>query len=479
MLMILTRNFRILTLLIFTLSIFMVSCKDTEEPSDPGNNNDDDDDKVENPIVNINNWIQANMDYWYYWHASMNNPISDESDPEAYFNHLLVNQDRFSVIYPNFSELLSALEGTSKEAGYEFILFRESETTSNVLAVVLYVKKGSPAEAAGIKRDDVIVGINDIQITLNNYQELLGSTEEAHTLNMYRYDNEEETYLPIEEPVEVSTTIFSENPLFMDSVYTIGDKKIGYLVYNFFAPGDNASFNQELDEVFSDFQAKGINEFVLDLRYNGGGYVNSAINLASLIAPNATENDVFSRTEYNSNVQPDYIETYGEETLTNRFISKSQNIGSLLSSNTLYVIATNNTASSSELIINGLQPFMNVVLIGETTYGKNVGSIPIEDEENEDNDYGMLPIVSKSFNSQNQSEYGEGFTPNIPINEFAYRLLPFGDTNEVLLKAAIEQITGVSSGERLKTFDRKELANSLERNLRFAKMVDKPIKLQK
>ncbi|WP_186756377.1 S41 family peptidase [Echinicola salinicaeni] len=471
--MIPTRNFRILTVLILSLSIFITSCKDSEKPSNP------DDNTPENPNVIINNWIQVNMDYWYYWHASMNNPINEESDPEEYFNELLVNQDRFSIIYPNFQELLSALEGTSKEAGYEYTLFRESEANNNVIAVVLYVKKGSPAEAAGIKRDDVIVGINDTQITLNNYQDLLGATEETHTLNMYRYDDGEETYLPIEDPVEVSTTIFSENPLFMDSVYTIGDKKIGYLVYNFFAPGDNTEYNQELDEVFSDFKAKGINEFVLDLRYNGGGYVSSAVNLASLIAPNATENDIFSKTEYNSNVQPDYIELYGEASLTNRFKSKSQNIGSLLGSNTIYVIATGSTASSSELIINGLKPFLNVVIVGETTYGKNVGSIPIEDEENEDNDYGMLPIVSKSFNSQNQSEYGEGFSPNIPINEFAYRLLPFGDTNEVLLKGVIEQITGISSGDRLKTLDRKVLDNSLKTKARFGKMIESPIKLQK
>ncbi|WP_226331978.1 S41 family peptidase [Echinicola marina] len=471
--MIPVRNFRVLTFLILFISFFITSCKDTEDPSDPN-----DDDNVENPNVSINNWIQANMDYWYYWHASMNTPTSEEADPEVYFDHLLVSQDRFSIIYPNYQELLSALEGTSKEAGYEFTLFRESESNNNVLAVVLYVKKGSPAEAAGIQRDDVIVGINNTQITLNNYQELLGAVEEAHSLNIYRYDNDAETYLPMETPLEVSTTMFSENPLFMDSVYTIADKKIGYLVYNFFAPGDNTEYNQELDEVFADFKAKGINEFILDLRYNGGGYVSSAVNLASLIAPNTTENDVFSKTEYNSNVQPDYIELYGEASLSNRFKNKSQNIGSILSANTIYVIATGSTASSSELIINGLKPFMNVVIVGETTYGKNVGSIPIEDEENEDNDYGMLPIVSKSFNSQGQSDYGEGFTPNIPINEFAFRLLPFGDTNEVLLKGAIEQITGISSGDRLKTFDRKVLDNSLVRKPRFGKMIERPIRPQ-
>ena len=86
---------------------------------------------------------------------------------------------------------------------------------------------------------------------------------------------------------------------------------------------------------------------------------------------------------------------------------------------------------------------MDVFLIGDKTTGKNVGSVPFEDEENPKNPYGILPIISRSFNSLDQSEYTNGFLPNIEAKESSERLKPLGDVKELLLRKAIEQITGI------------------------------------
>jgi len=481
----------IVLLLVSALLIFSCGEEDLTRPNPVNNNNNNNNgnSNTTDPDIAVNNWILSVMEAYYYWNDIMPTPISNTSDPENYFESLLVEQDRFSVIYPNYEDLINSLEGVSKEAGYEFILFRESLDNQNVIAVVLYVKKGSPAEEAGILRDDVIIEINGVTMTLSNYQTVLGGISENHSLTIARYDDKansgEGGYALLDEPVELSTVELSENPIHMDSVYTIGDKKIGYLMYNFFSPGDEINpddeetygvYDQQLDDIFADFKSQGISDLILDLRYNGGGYVTSAINLASLIAPGVTSEDIFHKTKYNNGLQAEFIKAYGADYLTSKFMEKSQNIGNQLSGGTIYIIGTGRTASASELIINGLMPYMTVKLIGERTYGKNVGSAVFDDEDNPDNPYGLLPIISQSFNSLDQSDYFNGFVPDVESDEFENgRLLPLGDINEAMLDVAISQITGEPSGERKAIVDRIELGNSIDTKLRFGKMIEKPI----
>ncbi|GAB3647927.1 S41 family peptidase [Echinicola sediminis] len=485
-------------LLLFTVLLaFSCADEDLTRPNPVNNNNNNNNNNGNpdptDPDVAVNNWIQEVMDDYYYWNSIMNSPIAMTSDPEDYFDALLVEQDRFSVAYPNYQELINSLEGVNKEAGYEFTLFRESSSNQNVIAVVLYIKKGSPAEEAGLLRDDIITEINGTTMTLSNYQSVLGWISEDHSLTVARYDDKANEgdggYSILEDPLELIAVELSENPILLDSVYTIGSHKIGYLMYNFFSPGDEINpddeetfgiYDQQIDDIFADFKAEGINNLILDLRYNGGGFVTSAINLASLIAPGVTSGDIFHKTKYNEGLQAAIVNSYGADFLNTTFTEKIQNIGNQLSGNTIYIIATDRTASASELIINGLSPYMSVKLIGETTYGKNVGSTVFQDEDNPDNPYGLLPIISQSFNSLDQSDYFNGFKPDVESNEFDKgNLLPLGDTKETMLSVAIGEITGEVSSERNKRVERREeLGNSITTDLRFAKMIGRPIRLQ-
>ncbi|AWW31805.1 peptidase [Echinicola strongylocentroti] len=464
---------------------FTISCSDRETEPNPRPTDDDDD--VENPNIAINEWIWENMNLYYYWVKTMNDPIAIDSQPEKFFDTLLVKEDGFSVIYPNYEELVALLGGVKKEAGYEYTLFGESESNNNVIGIILYVKKGSPAEAAGIKRNDRFNQINGTTITRNNYLELTSSLSEAHSLTISRFDPDAAqgsgAFAELEEPITTNVTELTENPIFMDSIYTIENKKIGYLVYNFFAPGPNYStddsdtqYDQQLDDIFADFKAKGINELILDLRYNGGGYVTSAINLASLIGKGVSENDIFSKTAYNEDVQAYLQDTFGPDYFINKFKNKSENIGNQLESGSLHVITSEGTASSSELIINGLMPYMNVNIIGDQTYGKNVGSITIQDEENEDNQYGLLPIISKSFNSLDQSDYSTGFVPDIKAVEHQkdFIFYPLGDINETLLEITINDILGKenTASSRYKKVNALNIGGSTEASPRFGRMIE-------
>ncbi|MFZ6012402.1 MAG: hypothetical protein ACOYXT_18810, partial [Bacteroidota bacterium] len=102
-------------------------------------------------------------------------------------------------------------------------------------------------------------------------------------------------------------------------------------------------------------------------------------------------------------------------------------------------------------VINALKPYMDVFIIGDVTYGKNVGSISLYEENDPNNTWGMQPIVVKVYNSLDQSDYGTGFTPNVLDEDNSLYLYPLGDDREALLRKAIDQITGVASSGRIRT----------------------------
>ncbi|HCM21471.1 MAG TPA: hypothetical protein DIC46_11995 [Porphyromonadaceae bacterium] len=256
---------------------------------------------------------------------------------------------------------------------------------------------------------------------------------------------------------------FAENPVYLDSVYTVGDKKVGYLVYHFFATDKNDNgheYDRQLMDALGRIQAKGAKDMVLDLRYNSGGAVTSAIALASALVKDRSTDKLFGSTEYNSLVHEELLKEEGADYNKEYFIDKIQiNQNSsipipALNLSRLYVLTKNWTASASELIINGLRPYMDVILIGETTHGKNVGSITIYEKQDAKNKWGIQPIIVKFYNSNGESDYTTGFPPNHEVDEFdadgdgenEIFLHDFGDSNDPLLRKALSLIsTGIRS----------------------------------
>jgi carboxyl-terminal processing protease len=454
------------SLLFILMALVAMSCNSEEEPE---------------PIIpepelshneKVNAWILDVMDEVYLWLDNLGTPIAATSDPEDYYESLLYRPtDRFSIIYPDYQELINALSGVMLDAGYEFTLYRESSSNDNVIAEVSYIKKNSPASNVDLKRGDFITKINGTQITVSNYRNLLEAISGTHKLTYQRYDTNLKEF--VEKPEITLTAIeLAEDPVYLDTVYTINGEKIGYFVYHFFAPGpspNSVTYDNEMDAVFGDFKSAGIDHLIVDFRYNGGGYVSSAVNLASLIAPGISTNSVFSKTKYNNLLMSEVAELRNVQT---KFLAKSQNLGNTLKNNRIYILTSTRTASSSELIINGLKPYMDVFLIGDKTTGKNVGSVAFEDEENKENNYGILPIISQSFNSQDESNYSQGFEPNISVKESSELLKPFGDLNELLLRTAISNITGIPSGGRFQQLDRLDVGSTLDKKVRAGVMVE-------
>ena len=456
---------RYVTLLILAFVAF--SCSEDNEPSGP-------------PVVNeqnqhVNRWIQENMEYWYLWNQELPSNVDKNLEPSDYFAALLSDDDRFSWIQEDYQELLNSLSGINKEAGYEYVLYKESENSENVVLQILYVKPNSPAQTGGLKRGDLVSKVNGQTLTSFNYRNVLRGLKENHTLTYKPVDYEAQSF-GTETTVALSTVQYAENPNYLRKVIPVEGKKIGYYVYNFFATGDQSAFDEEMDNIFSQFKRDGITDLVLDVRFNSGGSEVSAKNLASLIGSGVTSSSVFFRRQYNTEINKEIIADpkYGEAFLTNLFADEAYNIGSLLSSKRVYVLTSSRTASASELIINSLKPYMEVFLIGDVTYGKNVGSISIYDENDARNTWGLQPIVLRVENSLGFSDYSSGFVPDIENKDNGLYVYPLGDPRENLLAEAIAHITGkTSSGGRVGAQSQKReiLGHSLDDKKRSFRLV--------
>lgn len=423
--------------------------------------------EVVNEVNNhIDSWIYDNMDYWYFWNDQLPPTTNKNTDPETYFKSLLSPDDRFSWIQDNYKELLNSLQGVAKEAGYEFVLYREKEGSDNVVMQIMYVKPDSPAEKAGLKRGDLVTHINGNGLTVDNYEDMISAIRKDHTVEYKPILIDEQKF---GDPATTSLVAvqYSEDPNYLHKVIDTGGRKIGYFVYNFFASGTDeqpGKYDAETDAVFADFRSQGITDLVLDLRFNSGGSEVSARNLASLIGQGVDQTKIFLKREYNDVVQKDILndENLGEDFLTSYYQKEENNVGSQLGGGRVYILTSSRTASASELVINALKPYMDVFLIGDTTYGKNVGSISLYDEKDPKNMWGMQPIVVKVYNSLDQSDYSSGFKPDVLHKDNNLFIYPLGDPREALLGLAIGQITGTSTISRQGGVTREPLGSSLD-----------------
>jgi carboxyl-terminal processing protease len=382
---------------------------------------------------------------------SLNAFLNKYSDHDKLFDALLYQPgtvDKWSVLISDYVALEKELSGTYKTMGYDFMLMRFG-TGDNVLGYVRYVIKGSPADLAGVKRGYIFTQVNDQQLTTTNYSDLLLNSE-SYKLSFVNIVNNNLSLNGI--TATMSAIELTEDPIFMDSVYTVNNQKIGYLVYNSFIP----EYDSELNDVFLKFKNEGVSKLILDLRYNGGGSVQSAIYLSSMIYGTYTDK-IFLKTSYNSLLQSYLTQNYGAGYFNESFSSNIVNSDysetpiNTLNLSDVYIITTDNTASASEIVINGLKPYINVTTVGTNTYGKYVASMILNDYTdsqgtiNPNHTYALMPIILKISNSEGVSDFVNGFTPQVVLDEDITNMSVLGDLNEPLLN---ETISLIESGSK-------------------------------
>ncbi|HEY0045625.1 MAG TPA: S41 family peptidase [Flavobacterium sp.] len=418
----------------------------------------DEKDDLEVPSdVEVQDFVWKGMNLFYLWQEDvpdldddrfssqddLNEFLREYPDPIDLFEHLRVDPsiDRFSVIYSDYRILEGVLTGTAKNNGIDFGLRLKSGSTTDVFGWVRYILPNSSASAADIQRGDIFYAVNGIPLTVSNYQSLLAN--DTYTLNLADYDNGNIT--PNGQSVTVTKTEYSENPVLITNVYESGSHRIGYLMYNGFYTG----YENQLNAAFGQLASQNITDLVLDLRYNSGGSVATSTRLASMITGQFT-GQLFAKEQWNSKLQAHYEED-NPESLMNNFTSELGNGGAInhLNLNRVYVLTSRSTASASELVINGLEPYIDVIQIGDLTTGKNVGSVTLYDSpdfgpenKNPDHKYAMQPLVLKIVNKDNFGDYLGGLVPDHLVIENLADLGQLGNENEALFSTAIGLITG-------------------------------------
>ncbi|MCB0466355.1 MAG: peptidase S41 [Aequorivita sp.] len=425
---------------LLAFSLLFVSCfKDMDDTFQPAS------------TLDIQNFIYRGLNYYYLYKADtpelandafanqgeLDSFLNNYETPEALFDYLLSPQDRFSALFSDFRVIEDALSGISLSNGMEFGLVYYPDNSGNVFGYVRYVLPNTDAEARGLKRGDLFTTIDGQQINSQNYIDL--QSPNSYTIGLATYDGT--NFIPTGETVLLNKTQYNENPVYKVKTFDINGEKIGYLMYNGFIK----DYDSQLNDAFAQFKAQGVTNLVLDLRYNGGGAVETATDLASMIT-GQFNGQVFYKEFWNDDRQA----TNAMNGVFDSSISNGSAINSL-NLNNVYILTTRRTASASELVINGLNPYINTVQVGDTTTGKFQASFLLYDapapifsrqEANPSHYYAMLPLVFKTANVAGNTDYGDGLFPQIVLKEDYFNLGQLGDENEPLLAAALFEIAG-------------------------------------
>lgn len=476
---------RFLYIFCISLSLLYTSCDD----DDPIN------EEIPDEVLNqdIENFIWGGLNLFYLWQEEvpdlsdqrfrsqeqLNDYLEGYSDPESLFDNLLFSGDKYSWIVDDYIALEEELnQGISGSNGVEFGLSYEAGSSTDIFGFVRYIITGSDASAKNIKRGDIFHAVNGTPLTDSNYRDLLFGENTSYTLNLANYNNGNPT--DNGQSVSLTKSELQENPIHVVTTVDEIGKKIGYLMYNSFT---NA-FDSQLNDAFATFKAEGVTDLVLDLRYNSGGSVNSAVYLSGMITGQFNGELLIKERwngkwqEYFNENEPDYLDTFFVDKMASGEILNSLNLDNVV------ILTTGSSASASELMINGLNPYINVTTIGTTTEGKSVGSITIYDSEtygkenvNPDHTYAMQPIVLEIVNKLGENDH-DGIDPTIFNPEDFGNMGVLGDPTEPLFARAIQYIsTGSKSSLRKSNIiEHIQLSDSKKESLTGSNMyVDKPL----
>jgi len=397
----------------------------------------------------VNEWIEETMRKYYLWEDEIagQEALDLSADPETFFQSMLSDKDgkvgkgyHYSTINKKSSSTKANM-GDGYSFGFEYQYYIIEKMNKYAL-LILYVLPGSPADDRGFKRGDWIMDINNKEVPRTTAELIrLMDVSSAVTATFGISNDPGEA---VRDRLDLTASLVTDNPVFVNKTILYGNpqRKIAYLVYNHFTSGPTGATNDEqfsnrLRDAFANFKAEKPDEFILDLRYNGGGELVASQLLGTMLAPESALGEIFCNQVYNEKQKgsnkPVLLDT------------KNIKEGANLDLKKLYIITSKRTASASEAIINGLSPFLGLntklILVGEKTEGKNVGSLAFKDENY---DWEIHPIIIRLSNSEGFSDYDTGFEPTFQCEEGSNVQYDLGDTREYLLRKVLDYIVAGS-----------------------------------
>lgn len=420
-------------------------------------NNEHEERTTSDEIFYANHFAQATLEEIYLWNKEIADDIANidpytNADPIATVKEIRYKQggkevDKWTMLTNDVATLNNSMQGVATTYGYKLMLGKFSNT-GNYFFVVAFVYENSPAEKAGIKRGDIIITLNGKDITEDNYLDAVYET--SLTFGMGKYT--EQGITPTEE-IQMTAKSMYCNPILENKIFDIDGKKVGYLAYTDF---DIQSIEKLID-ICQTYKEEEVTELILDLRYNGGGFVFTEEIIASMLAPNeAVKNNEIYQTEIWND---DYMTYFKEKGIDRNIYFKTTHKGTLygkelvyntananIGLNKIYALIGSGTASASEGILVGLMPYMDIELIGKNSGGKYcTGSIfqpkdIYKKAPAEISNWGIYVMISRYGDKNGDNPcMPDGLVPDMVAEDNPMDGYQLGNKQEVLLKEALKQ----------------------------------------
>jgi len=377
-------------------------------------------------------YLRSFIDETYLWYRDVPGNLNPASyaTPQAYFDVLKTNAitasgkpvDQFHF-YETTAAWNAASSGIPQDYGIEWAAQASSPPRNWIVADVA---PGSPAAAAGVQRGYKLTAVDGVDFVND------GTQAGTNALNAGLFPSAVAAHLfgfNGNAAVSLTPATYTVSTVKNVKVIPTANGNVGYFIFDTHI----AKSEDELTNAINQLKAAGVSDLIIDLRYNGGGLLYIASELAYMIAgPATTTNMIFEKLTYNdkltsqNQVYPFYSSGTSKQPLPT------------LGLNHVSLLVTYDTASASESIINSLRGVnVNVDLIGSTTRGKPYGFVP------QDNcSYTYFSIQFKGVNNKGYGDYADGFAPTCTASDdFSHQR---GDTSETMLKSALSyRQTGV------------------------------------
>lgn len=319
-------------------------------------------------LINTQTWMYETMqrEYLYYQDLPDRNSLNFFKSPSEFLTSVVSSQDQKSGT--SFSHIdsvyITRSASTTPTFGFEGTMVRTENGAYGIR--ILYTQENSPAKEVGLKRGDLIIAANNKKINSSDLF-YITSPKEAYLFTMGKLNGTGfDTLQTVQMP---APRIVENNNLYKSEITECGGKKVAYIMYNEFGNNDTEKLNQ----LFKNIAGQNINDIILDLRYNPGGYVTTAQMISTNLAPQEALGNTFLKMTHNDIINKTDVLNFEQSMLAN---------GSPINYENLYIITSGNTASASEIVINCLKPYLSgrLIQVGTATFGKNVAQQLYTDE---------------------------------------------------------------------------------------------------
>lgn len=363
--------------------------------------------------------------------------------------------DKWTQLTDDYESFTNSLSGIETTFGYGLkrcaLTDSDGNETGKYCLIVAYVYDDSPAQNAGMRRGDIILTLDGESIMTDNYLNAFNNS--SVTLGMASYDEATNTVYSNGKEISLTAVTMYENSILVYKTFDCDGKTVGYLAYSSF---DMISLPDVVD-VCKEFKSEGVSELILDLRYNGGGYVTTETAIASMLVP---ESEVEAKSIFQTAVWNDAYMVYYEEKGTdlNTYFGTSFKVydednnkvtvstrNANIGLDKIYALITTNTASASEGLLIGLMPYMDIELIGSTSSGKYCAGSVLSPGDvytsvpDEISNWGIYVMTNRYADCNGDNPcMPDGLTPDTEATDNALDGCQLGDEQETMLKVALQ-----------------------------------------